>query len=183
MSDERGCERALAHPLRQALFTLLRHRPATAPELQAVLRRPLQTVSYHLGVLVERDCLLAETEQGKTRYRLDPRAAHMIPGLAGPEVGSEQVVMMSLLDAAWAAIGRSPERASLTPCWEVHRLDEDGLFEASAVVAQALEQIKAIARLSHERHAVRAQEGPMHLLVAAASLIEPRPDEQSGAGR
>jgi hypothetical protein len=178
VSDElSGCAEALTHPLRQALFTLLRHRPATAPELQAAVRRPLQTVAYHLGVLVERGCLLAETEDGKTWYRLDPRAARMLPRLAGAEVGPEQVVMMSLLDAAWAAIGRSPEHASLAPRWEVHRLDEDGLFEASAVFARALEQIKAIAELSRERHAARPQEGPMHVLVAVASLIEAPPDD------
>ncbi|MFL5897705.1 MAG: ArsR/SmtB family transcription factor [Solirubrobacterales bacterium] len=178
-----GCEQALAHPLRQALFTLLRHRPATAPELQAVVRRPLQTVAYHLGVLVECHCLLAETKEEKIRYRLDPRAAHMLPGLGGPEVGPDHVVMMSLLDAAWAAIGRSPERASLAPSWEVHRLDEDGLFQASAIVAQALEQIRAIARLSHERNAARPQDGPMHMLVAVASLIESPSDEPGGASR
>lgn len=179
MSDEpSGCEQALAHPLRQALFILLRHRPATAPELQTVIRRPLQTVAYHLGFLVERNCLIAETEDGKTTYRLDTRAAHIFPGFA--DAGTEQVVMMSLLDAAWATTGRSPERASLAPHWEVHRLDEDGLFEASAVVAHALEQIRAIADLSRKRDAARPHDAPTYTLVAVASLIDP-PEKPGGA--
>lgn len=184
MSEEpSGWEQALGHPLRQALFTLLRHGPATAPELQAAVRLPLQTVAYHLGVMVERDCLLAETQEGKTSYRLDPRAAHMPPGLAGSEAGPGRIVIMSLLDAAWAAIGRSSEHAPIVPRSEVHQLDEQGLFEASAVVAQALEQIAAIASLSHERQAGRSKEAPMHLLVAVASLLEPPLEDPGSASR
>ncbi len=176
-------EEALAHPLRQVLFTLLRHRPANAAELQAAVGYPLQGVVYHLGILVDRGCLFTEREEGRTRYRLNPRAAQMLPRLAGPEVESERVVMMSLLDAAWTAIGSSPERGSVVPTWEAHRLDEDGLLEASAVVADALDRIRRIAGLSRERQAAHPEEGKTHMLVAVASLIEKLPEEPGGASR
>jgi helix-turn-helix protein len=173
MSEElAGCERSLEHPLRQALFVLLRHRPASAPELQRAVGHPLKAVRYHLGVLVRRECLLAESGGETTTYRVDPRVAHLLPRV--PEPGQGRVVMMSLLDAAWAAIGRSPQDFDLEPHWETFQLDGAGLHEASAVVGDAIERIRRIAAVAQGRLGADG-DARVHTLVAVASLAEPPP--------
>ncbi|MGE5335921.1 MAG: hypothetical protein ACM3JL_00680 [Nitrososphaerota archaeon] len=173
------CEEALQHPLRRTLFTLLLHRPASATELRLAVDQPLESVNYHLRILVERQCLEARVEGQTTTYRPDPRTAPMLSLLGGPGA-SGRIVLMSLLDAAWAAIGRSPQGTPLAPRWETFSLDEEGLSAASATIREALERIKAIAGLSRERQRERSQKEPTHTLVAVASLVELPPEEAGG---
>jgi hypothetical protein len=101
----------------------------------------------------------------------------------GLETAQERIVMLSLLDAAWTAIGRSPKGTQLSPRWETILLDDEGLIEASVLGNQALDGIREVSRLSRERRAVAGEGGPMHLLVAVTSLIDSPEDQASGPNK
>lgn len=167
-----SCAEILEHPLRQTLFILLRHRAATAPELQEVVKQPLKNVRYHLGVMVRQECLTVETAAGTTTYRADPRTASSMASHHSVE-GRRLVLAMSLLDAAWTSVGKSPEGVSLVLHWEVFHLDDEGLIEASGVATDAMGQIERVAHKSRERQAGDSTDGPMHAFVAVASLADP----------
>lgn len=163
--DSTTAREALEHPLRQTLFALLSKRPASAVELQQAVAQSLGTLNYHLGVLVQRGCLIAESWEGSAIYRVEPRAERMFPP---PAARTSRFVILSLLDAAWTTSGKSG-----SPRWQIFELDEPGLHAASGVMAKALEQIKAIADASKETAAESQPESPVHILVAVASFSGP----------
>jgi hypothetical protein len=73
----------------------------------------------------------------------------------------------TFLDAAWAALGESPDTV-ITPVSETLPVDAVGLLEASEVVRDTLEQLRRIAGASKER----GDGPPSHRIVAVASLVE-----------
>lgn len=181
MSAEMGPPRswadALDHPLRQALFTLLCHRPATARELQPALKEPLNTVVYHLGLLADSGCVRAHTDAGIPVYSVNREA---IPALLLAQPGEPgRVMVLSFLDAAWAAMGRPPLRAADAPSWRTFRLDEVGLREASAAIAACLKKIDRIAEERQERGEPGSEGAATFTLVSVTSPLYP-PDSRRG---
>lgn len=171
--DSGGAD-ALRHPLRQALYILVRQRPATAKELEPAVRRPLKCVAYHLKVLVQHGYLEADmTYPGEPLYRLNPKSKVRLP--LG-EAGLGRVMALTFLDASWAALGESSQTL-IEPVSETLALDAVGLLDASEVMRAALGELRRIADESKER-----EDGPPpHVIVAVASLIEhQKTDEHHG---
>lgn len=161
---------ALNHPLRQALLVLLKQHEARAEELQEATKQPLKRVIYHLGILVDEGVITLRWEGGEQIYS----AQASVP-LGDPDVS--RVVMLTFLDAAWAALGELPSELTLTPLWEALPVDETGLVGASEVLKEALLEIQRISRISEQRCRL-VDQTPRHRVVAVASLVG---DRGSGA--
>jgi DNA-binding transcriptional ArsR family regulator len=156
---------ALRHPVRQALFILVRQRPATAKELERAVGRPRRSIAYHLKVLVKDEYLEADTTRPEEPvYRPHPTVRARLPlGAAS----LDRVLAFTFLDAAWAALGESPDTV-IDPISETLRVDALGLSEASEVIRGALGECRRIAIASKER-----EDGPPpHLIVVVASLVD-----------
>jgi hypothetical protein len=161
---EPGAFDALSHPLRQALYILVRQRPATAKELQRAVRRPLRCTAYHLKVLVNDKYLEADTSHPEEPlYRLHPTSTSRLPpGVAG--LG--RVLLFSFLEAAWGALGEVADTV-VEPVSAAVAVDALGLLEASDVVEAALADLGRIAAESRQRE----EDGPLpHVIVTIASL-------------
>lgn len=79
--------KALAHPLRRELLSILRSSPEGAGDLAEMFDVSWPTVSRHLSVLKEADLVTTERNGNQIRYRLNTSvvqdAASVLLGLAG----------------------------------------------------------------------------------------------------
>ena len=110
--SETRMAKALAHPLRAKVLTLLNERVASPNELSRELDEPLGNVSYHVKALLELGCIeLVDTAQRRgaiehyyralTRARLDESAFKKLPASVRGEL-SAQVIASAIQDAAQA---------------------------------------------------------------------------------
>lgn len=152
----------LKHPLRQALFVLLTQREASATELQNAVKQPLGRVTYHLGVLAKEGFIQSRQDDGGLAY-----GANALIPLGEPDIA--RILMLTFLDAAWAAVGELPSGLTLTPLLETMPVDVIGFVEASDVLKQALAEIHCISRVSEQRCRL-AKHATRHRIVAVASL-------------
>jgi len=158
--------KALAHPLRVRILTILEQRSATPKELALELRVPLGNVSYHVRAL--RDHGFLELERTRVvrgavehRYRLTAR-----PRITAETWADLPAMVREAFDAA--AVGQVFDDVTgalatdgfADPASHIARyafeLDDEGFTEASRVVAEALERFaeieaRAKARLGEER--------------------------------
>jgi DNA-binding transcriptional ArsR family regulator len=153
--------KALAHPLRVRILSILEQRSATPKELGLELGVPLGNVSYHVRAL--RDHGFLELERTRVvrgalehRYRLTTR-----PRISAETWTELPAVVREAFDAA--AVGQVFEDVSgalgsdgfADPASHIARyafdLDDEGFAEASRVVTEALERFAEIEARAKER--------------------------------
>jgi len=153
--------KALAHPLRVRILSILEQRSATPKELGLELGVPLGNVSYHVRAL--RDHGFLELERTRVvrgalehRYRLTTR-----PRISAETWTELPAVVREAFDAA--AVSQVFEDVSgalgadgfADPASHIARyafeLDDEGFAEASRVVAEALERFAEIDARAKER--------------------------------
>jgi DNA-binding transcriptional ArsR family regulator len=189
LSDQRVVK-ALAHPLRVQILSLLEQQTASPSELAAELRVPLGNVSYHVRQL---------QSFGLIRLvRTTPRRGsieHHYELVARPDItdqaweGLPDIVKHAMVGAALAPLGRLVNDAALAGGFgrrEAHlsrtalTLDDDGWREVSDLLVGMFDRLAAIERDSIERLAAGDAE-PSHSTVVLMNFESPPvPEGQDG---
>jgi DNA-binding transcriptional ArsR family regulator len=162
--------KALAHPLRVHILTILNERMASPNELSKELEEGLSQVSYHVKVLKDFECIeMVKTEPRRGAvehyYRATARAFltdsdwQTLPDSVKPGVSAASVQMI-IEDVAGALQGGTFDaRDDRHLSWTPGVVDEQGWDEATELVAETLKQIIKIHADSVKRLAKSGEEG------------------------
>jgi DNA-binding transcriptional ArsR family regulator len=161
--------KALAHPLRVQILSVLQDRTASPSDLAEELAAPLGNVSYHVRILAKLGLLklvrkrqrrgaIEHMYRANGRVRVSDRAWGQVPGIvkeAMVEASLDQVGRYVEQSAAMGGFERPEAHMSRQPL----RLDAKGWKELSAAVATLLEHANAIEAESQKRLEGRNHDG------------------------
>jgi DNA-binding transcriptional ArsR family regulator len=162
--------KALAHPLRVQILTILNERMASPNELSKELEEGLSQVSYHVKVLKDFECIeMVKTEPRRGAvehyYRATARAFltdndwQTLPDSVKPGVSSS-VVKMIIEDVAGALdVGTFDARDDRHLSWTPGVVDEQGWAESTELVAETLDRMIKIQADSAKRLAKSKEDG------------------------
>jgi DNA-binding transcriptional ArsR family regulator len=162
--------KALAHPLRVEILTILNERMASPNELSKELDEGLSQVSYHVKVLKDYECIeLVKTEPRRGAvehyYRATARAFlgdsdwATLPASVKPGV-STSVLQLALENVTNALQhGTFDARSDRHLSWTPGLVDEQGWNEMVDLLANTLEQAISIQSKSVSRLAKSGEEG------------------------
>lgn len=162
--------KAVAHPLRSEIFTVLTERIASPAELAKELKESVSNVSYHVGRLVELGCAELVDEKpvrgavehfyrATTRTLVDIEDWEQLQPAVGEHFAGQ--AMQKILDDFM----RSAKANLLVTAASLHLsrtrllLDEEGRREALEVHEQALSEVLEIQARSAERMAASGDPG------------------------
>jgi len=162
--------KALAHPLRVEILTILNERMASPNELSKELEEGLSQVSYHVKVLKDFECIeMVKTEPRRGAvehyYRATERAFltdrdwKALPDSVKPGVSSSaiQVIVNDVVGSL--AGGAFDARDDRHISWTPGIVDEQGWTESVDLVAETLERLIKIHADSAKRLAKSGEEG------------------------
>ena len=162
--------KALAHPLRVQILTILNERMASPNELSKELEEGLSQVSYHVKVLKDFECIeMVKTEPRRGAvehyYRATARAFltdndwQTLPDSVKPGVSSS-VIQMIIEDVAGALDGGTFDaRDDRHLSWTPGVVDEQGWNETTDLVAETLDRVIKIQADSAKRLAKSKEDG------------------------
>jgi DNA-binding transcriptional ArsR family regulator len=162
--------KALAHPLRVEILTILNERMASPNELSKELEEGLSQVSYHVKVLKDFECIeMVKTEPRRGAvehyYRATERAFltdrdwKALPETVKPGVISSAIQMIFDDVVGALAGGTFDTRDDRHISWTPGVVDEQGWTESVALVAGTLESLIKIHADSAKRLAKSGEEG------------------------
>jgi DNA-binding transcriptional ArsR family regulator len=189
--------KALAHPLRVEILTILNERMASPNELSKELEEGLSQVSYHVKVLKDFECIeMVKTEPRRGAvehyYRATERAFltdrdwKSLPDSVKPGVSSSAIQM--IVDDVIEAMdgGSFDARDDRHISWTPGVVDEQGWSESVDLVAETLERLIKIHATSAKRLAKSSEEG----IPATAVLMnfegmppEAKPSQKAKKGK
>jgi DNA-binding transcriptional ArsR family regulator len=162
--------KALAHPLRVEILTILNERMASPNELSKELEEGLSQVSYHVKVLKDFECIeMVKTEprrgavehyyRATARAFLTDRDWKSLPDSVKPGVSSSAIQM--ILDDVFGALngGTFDSRDDRHVSWTPGVVDEQGWDESVALVNETLEKLIGIHAGSAKRLAKSGEAG------------------------
>jgi DNA-binding transcriptional ArsR family regulator len=162
--------KALAHPLRVEILTILNERMASPNELSKELEEGLSQVSYHVKVLKDFECIeMVKTEPRRGAvehyYRATERAFltdrdwKALPESVKPGVSSSaiQVIFDDVVGAL--AGGTFDKRDDRHISWTPGVVDEQGWTESVDLVAETLERLIKIHAASAKRLSKSGEDG------------------------
>jgi DNA-binding transcriptional ArsR family regulator len=162
--------KALAHPLRVEILTILNERMASPNELSKQLEEGLSQVSYHVKVLKDFECIeMVKTEPRRGAvehyYRATARAFltdpdwKTLPDSVKPGVSAS--VVQIILDEVAGAIkgGTFDAREDRHLSWTPGLVDEQGWNESVDLANETLDRAIAIQSASAKRLAKSSEEG------------------------
>jgi len=162
--------KALAHPLRVEILTILNERMASPNELSKELEEGLSQVSYHVKVLRDFECIeMVKTEPRRGAvehyYRATSRAYltdqdwKSLPESVKPGVSASSIEMI-VDDVVGALLGGSfDSREDRHLSWTPGVVDEQGWKESVDLVNETLEKVIKIHSGSAKRLAKSGEEG------------------------
>lgn len=162
--------KALAHPLRVEILTILNERMASPNELSKELEEGLSQVSYHVKVLKDFECIeMVKTEPRRGAvehyYRATSRAFltdsdwQSLPESVKPGVSASSIQM--IIDDVVGALtgGTFDARDDRHLSWTPGVVDEQGWGETVDLAAETLDRVLAIHADSAKRLAKSDEEG------------------------
>ncbi len=162
--------KALAHPLRVEILTILNERMASPNELSKELEEGLSQVSYHVKVLKDFECIeMVKTEprrgavehyyRATSRAYLTDRDWRSLPDSIKPGMSASNLKM--IIDHVVGAIngGTFNARDDVHMSWTPGVVDEQGWEESVELVNETLERIIGIHYASAKRLAKSGEEG------------------------
>jgi DNA-binding transcriptional ArsR family regulator len=162
--------KALAHPLRVEILTILNERMASPNELSKELEEGLSQVSYHVKVLKDFECIeMVKTEprrgavehyyRATARAFLTDRDWKTLPDSVKPGVSAS--VVQIILDEVVGAIrgGTFDAREDRHLSWTPGVVDEQGWNESVDLANETLDRAIAIQSASAKRLAKSGEEG------------------------
>jgi DNA-binding transcriptional ArsR family regulator len=159
--DDPRLVKALAHPIRMKILTILDERTATPKELAAVLGLPLENVSYHVRTLKDFGFIKLE----RTR-QVRGAVEHHYKLAARPQIGNKlwaeipRVVQEAFVDANLSVFIEDLGRAAMQGGFdrpESHLasysllLDEAGIKEVSEILIDAQDRIEEVSQAAQKR--------------------------------
>ncbi len=162
--------KALAHPLRVEILTILNERMASPNELSKELEEGLSQVSYHVKVLRDFECIeMVKTEPRRGAvehyYRATSRAYltdqdwKSLPESVKPGVSASSIEMI-VDDVVGALLGGSFDaREDRHLSWTPGVVDQQGWDESVDLVNETLEKVLKIHAGSAKRLAKSGEEG------------------------
>jgi DNA-binding transcriptional ArsR family regulator len=162
--------KALAHPLRVEILTILNERMASPNELSKELEEGLSQVSYHVKVLKDFECIeMVKTEPRRGAvehyYRATSRAFltdqdwQSLPDSVKPGVSASSIQMI-LEDVFGAMAGGTFDlRDDRHLSWTPGVVDEQGWEESVDLVAETLDRVIKIHAGSAKRLAKSGEAG------------------------
>ena len=178
---DRQLIRALGHPLRTHILSILNERTASPSELAGELGQGLSQVSYHVGVLIE--CNFIELVGTQPRrgavehfYRAIRRS--LVPSdawqklPASTQYGITGGILQEIFDDSGEALeaGNFGRRADSHASWTPLILDEQGWTGLSSLLAEMLERIFDLQAESSAR-LVAKDEADRDAIAATVALI------------
>jgi DNA-binding transcriptional ArsR family regulator len=162
--------KALAHPLRVEILTILNERMASPNELSKELEEGLSQVSYHVKVLKDFECIeMVKTEPRRGAvehyYRATARAFltdsdwQSLPESVKPGVSASSIQM--IIEDVFGALtgGTFDARDDRHLSWTPGVVDEQGWEESVELAAETLESVIKIQAASMKRLAKSGEEG------------------------
>ena len=159
--DDPRLVKALAHPLRIRIMSVLEQRSATPKQIAEALDVPLENLSYHVRALRDFGFIKLEEQRmvrGAVEHRYSLAAR---PRITANAWESLPAVIREALDAAsltqiWEIVAQAALQAKLDRpeshiARQFARLDEQGFADASAVITEALDRLAAIEKESTRR--------------------------------
>ena len=181
---DRRLAKALAHPVRVRILSILSHRCISPVEFSRETGEPLSKVAYHFRCLEKLDCAeLVDTAQrrGSTEhfYRGTRRALFgdsdwkQLP--KSVQGGVTSTILQTFFERASQAIeaGTFDAREDRHFTWTPYVVDEEGWEEMMAVLESALVQAAEVEVRSSERMAERKESG-IATTVALAGFESPK---------
>ncbi len=169
--------KALAHPLRVEILTILNERMASPNELSKELDEGLSQVSYHVKVLKDFECIeMVKTEPRRGAvehyYRATARAFlgdkewQQLPDSVKPGV-STSVVRLIMEDVVGALTGGTFDaREDRHMSWTPGVVDQQGWDELVDLINDTLDKIIKIHAASAKRLAKSGEEGiPVNIVL------------------
>jgi DNA-binding transcriptional ArsR family regulator len=162
--------KALAHPLRVEILTILNERMASPNELSKELDEGLSQVSYHVKVLKDFECIeMVKTEPRRGAvehyYRATERAFltdkdwKSLPDSVKPGVSSSAVQVIFDDVAGALSGGTFDSRDDRHISWTPGVVDEQGWTESVDLIAETLDRVIGIHAASAKRLAKSGEEG------------------------
>jgi DNA-binding transcriptional ArsR family regulator len=163
--------KALAHPLRQKILAALSERVASPSELADELGEPLGNVSYHVRMLVDLGCIelvsttprrgaLEHHYKAVVRPFFDDAAYSTFP------TATKRALMGDVLNDIWTDVSAAADAGTFDDKQShVSRhavtLDEKGLADLTALLAQTADKVQeirkaSVARLGKNRNGAEA---------------------------
>jgi DNA-binding transcriptional ArsR family regulator len=182
--DDPRLVKALAHPVRVRILSMLERHSGTPKELAAALDMPLENLSYHVRAL--RDFGFIELEERRMvrgavehHYRLNARpritaaAWERLPAVVREALDAATLAQIGDVVSRAAAEGKM-DRPESHLARQAARLDERGFAEASALVTETLDQLKEIeARAERRLDAGESAEVPAVLIAMLFDAPDP----------
>ncbi len=180
--------RALGHPLRAQILSVLQQRRASPSELADALGAPLGNVSYHVRVLAELK-LIRHVKQtprrGAIEHHYEAVPAAQVSGRLWAKLPA--LAKQAFAGAALAEIGRAVNDAASHGGFDradVHMtrsrlvLDERGWADLAALLARTVEHAERIERHSQKRLRSADHKGELKA-VLAMMLFDDRPGPEA----
>jgi DNA-binding transcriptional ArsR family regulator len=174
--DDPRLVKALAHPLRMRIMTVLEQRSATPKHLAAELEVPLENLSYHVRAL--RDVGLIELEdqrivrgavehryRASARPRISTEAWNRLPNVVREALVAADLGQIGQLVSQAAAQGTASGAGSQLSR-RLARLDERGLAEAAELMGETLDRLALIEREAGKRLDADGADGVPMMLIA-----------------
>lgn len=168
--------KALAHPLRVEILTILNERMASPNELSKELEEGLSQVSYHVKVLKDFECIeMVKTEPRRGAvehyYRATARAFltdsdwKSLPESVKPGVSASSIQM--IIEDVFGALtgGTFDARDDRHLSWTPGIVDEQGWEESVDLAAETLDRVIKIHADSVKRLAKSGEEGSPATMV------------------
>jgi DNA-binding transcriptional ArsR family regulator len=183
--------KALAHPLRVEILTILNERMASPNELSKELDEGLSQVSYHVKVLKDFKCIeMVKTEprrgavehyyRATARAFLTDRDWRSLPASVKPGVSASSVRMINEEVFSALTAGTFDARDDRHISWTPGVVDEQGWEESVDLVNDTLEQIIEIHAASAKRLARSGEEG-IPALAVLMNFESPSPEAKKAA--
>ncbi len=162
--------KALAHPLRVEILTILNERMASPNELSKELEEGLSQVSYHVKVLKDFECIeMVKTEPRRGAvehyYRATERAFltdrdwQKLPDSVKPGVSASVVELFMGEVVAALSHGTFDAREDRHLSWTPGVVDEQGWDESVDLINETLDRVIAIHAGSAKRLAKSGEDG------------------------
>jgi DNA-binding transcriptional ArsR family regulator len=185
--------KALAHPLRVEILTILNERMASPNELSKELEEGLSQVSYHVKVLKDFECIeMVKTEPRRGAvehyYRATARAFlsdaewQKLPDSIKPGMSAAFVKM--LIDDVIGALngGSFDAREDRHVSWTPGVVDEQGWDESMELLEETLHRVIDIHAASAKRLAKSGEEGiPATAIMMGFEGLSPQAKSTKGA--
>jgi DNA-binding transcriptional ArsR family regulator len=178
--------KALAHPLRVQLLSILNERVASPNQLSKELGEPLGNVSYHVKVLLDYDCaelVKKEPRRGAIEhfYRATKRPFFNDPEWMTLPASAQRGLSGALLESIGKDASQALAAGTMTEREDSHLsrtpmlVDEQGWEEVTALLKETLDRVLEIQAKTSSRLAEGNGES-LHTKVEIMHFKSPQPD-------